>query len=363
MHDTTVRLLSILLVFVTTAQLYFWLYSFGKLNKAKVLAPIVSGPAVSVIICARNAAAHLRSNLPHILGQAYRRFEVIVVDDNSTDETPSLLLDLCKTYPHLRIEKTPKGLSGKKAALVHGVKVASYDLIALTDADCKPASDQWLAHMMAPIFTGYSVSLGVGPFFQQPGFINAFSRFEAGLTYFHYGSSAVSRAPLMGVGRNMVLSTEIFTRFKEKKNPYISGDDDLLINSLTASHKIWLVHSKSAYMYSHSTNKISAFLKQKRRHVSVSWHYKWQDKILLLLYAGSQWLHYLIIILLAMQGHIGIAIVCYLCRQVVVLYRSYQLMPSIDGRELPWIPALDAAFILYYPIVGIFLCLKTPQKW
>ena len=177
MHDTTVRLLSLLLVLVTTIQFYFWIYRFGKLAKADILAPVASGPAVSVIICARNAAVQLYNNLPHILSQVYRPFEVIVVNDNSTDDTKSLLRSLCQTYPYLRICEMPKGMHGKKVALVHGVKAASHDLIAFTDADCKPASDQWLSHMMAPFSAGLDVSLGVGPGDLCHGFINAFSRF------------------------------------------------------------------------------------------------------------------------------------------------------------------------------------------
>src|SRR5688500_18089028 len=75
---------------------------------------------VSVIICARNESVCLRKNLPAILEQDYRSFEVIVVNDCSWDETGIVLEDFAKTFPHLKIvtiKEQEKYRHGKKFAL------------------------------------------------------------------------------------------------------------------------------------------------------------------------------------------------------------------------------------------------------
>lgn len=363
MHVTIVCLVSFLLVLMTAVQLYFWLYRFDTLVHAKVMTPVVSGPPVSVIICARNEAHCLKHNLPLILSQRYHPFEVIVINDGSTDDTATILASFGKTYAHLKTEETTMGKCGKKAALSLGATIATHDIFAFTDGDCKPSSDQWLASMMAPFSSGYDVALGPAPFTVKPGFVNAFSRFEGGLTYLLYGSAALLGRPFMGVGRNMVVSRQIFDRFQKVPNLYISGDDDLLINSLSASIKVWLVKNSEAFMYSESPTTFSDLVRQKRRHVSVSWQYKWRDQLRLLLYAGSLWMHYMAIFFLAALGQIGLALTLYLIRLTIVTYQSNKTMPDYTKREMRILPVLDAAFILYYPIIGILLCLNRPRRW
>ena len=60
-------------------------------------------PPASVIISARNEAAHIKHNLTLVLEQDYPVFEVIVVDDGSWDSTPVVLMELQKMYPRLKL--------------------------------------------------------------------------------------------------------------------------------------------------------------------------------------------------------------------------------------------------------------------
>ncbi|NJL75851.1 MAG: glycosyltransferase [Saprospiraceae bacterium] len=63
-------------------------------------APSIMQP-VSIIICAKNEAENLKKNLPHILNQNYPFFEVIVVNDNSSDETEKIILEFKKKISDL----------------------------------------------------------------------------------------------------------------------------------------------------------------------------------------------------------------------------------------------------------------------
>lgn len=107
----------------------------------------ISEEAVSVIITAHNMAEHLKKNLPLILEQSYERFEVIVVNDSSTDNTEDVLKLLERKYNNLYHTFTPetaKYVSHKKLALTLGVRAAKYEWLVFTEANCVPATDSWL---------------------------------------------------------------------------------------------------------------------------------------------------------------------------------------------------------------------------
>ncbi len=108
-------------------------------------------PSVSVIVAARNEAAVLPGLLETLLRQTYERYEVIVVDDRSDDETPQLLAEYAARDPRLktlRVDDVPEGRTPKINALGHGVAHASGTLLLFTDADCS-VPRTWIAGLVA----------------------------------------------------------------------------------------------------------------------------------------------------------------------------------------------------------------------
>ena len=112
--------------------------------------PLVSSvsdaPKITVIIPARNEEKNIPNCLYHFFKQNYPNFEIIVVDDRSTDRTPHLLENFQKLSPVpfkiIRIEKSPAGWTGKNYAVFTGSKAATGEWILFTDADTthKPES-------------------------------------------------------------------------------------------------------------------------------------------------------------------------------------------------------------------------------
>ncbi len=95
-------------------------------------------PKVSIVIAARNEEKNIEVALLSVLAQAYRNFEIIVVDDRSTDSTGSILGRMVKGNPCLRVlhvDQLPKGWLGKNHALFLGAETASGDFFLFTDAD------------------------------------------------------------------------------------------------------------------------------------------------------------------------------------------------------------------------------------
>jgi poly-beta-1,6-N-acetyl-D-glucosamine synthase len=99
-----------------------------------------SRPSVSVIVAARNEAAALPRMLECVLGQTYRDYEVIVVDDRSTDETAEVVAQWQARDDRLRLVRltdVPPDRAPKMHALAQGVKHSRGELLLFTDADCE----------------------------------------------------------------------------------------------------------------------------------------------------------------------------------------------------------------------------------
>lgn len=101
-------------------------------------------PLVSIVLPVRNEEQHIDAVLETLVAQNYPDFEILVVDDGSTDTTPQRLAAWEKRVAHLRllrIEALPSGWVGKAHALQCGVEAARGDWVLFTDADTRHAPD------------------------------------------------------------------------------------------------------------------------------------------------------------------------------------------------------------------------------
>jgi chlorobactene glucosyltransferase len=101
-------------------------------------APDGSGPMVSIIVPARNESANIATVAHSILATTYQPFELLIVDDRSTDDTAAIVERLAE--PRLRLirgEQLPEGWYGKPWACFQGYREARGELLLFTDADTR----------------------------------------------------------------------------------------------------------------------------------------------------------------------------------------------------------------------------------
>jgi poly-beta-1,6-N-acetyl-D-glucosamine synthase len=256
---------------------------------------------VSIVICARNEAINLEKYLPRILEQNYPEYEVVVVNDCSEDETEEVLKRYSMMYPRLRwtfIKEDEKFSHGKKLALTVGIKSAKNEWLLLTDADCYPESNNWLATMAKHFVENKAIVIGYGGYRRKKGLLNMLIRFDTSIIALNYFSYALIGKPYMGVGRNLAYRKTLFFANKGfathvKLN---SGDDDLFINEVANKKNIIIEPYFEAHTRSEPKNTFDHWVDQKKRHFGTFMHYKKIHKFLLGTEIFSRFIFYLFFI-------------------------------------------------------------------
>ncbi|RSK35976.1 glycosyltransferase [Hymenobacter metallilatus] len=327
---------------------------------------------VSVLVCAHNELDNLRRLLPLILQQDYPPgFELVLIDDRSTDDTVRYVQQLTQYYPHVRlvtVTRTPDGLAPKKYALTLGIKTARYPRLLFTDADCIPATNQWLRYMQRGFSRPAEIVLGYSAYAEEPGFLNKLIRFETLLSGAQYLSFAWRGQPYMGVGRNLGYTRQVFQLTKGFASHIrsLSGDDDLLVqDAVQRGARVAVVAEPGAHTLSEPATTWSAWWRQKRRHLSAGRSYRLADRLRIGTFMGANLVFYgtAIGLLFSRPDWVPLATVCLL-RTAAMLAVFHQLGRRLDTRLPPlWLPVLDAVYFFYYLALGISLFLYRTLRW
>ncbi len=269
-------------------QLYYYLGVYLKVALLKKNIKETASPNVplSVIICARDEEENLETFLPTVLEQEYPNFEVIVVNDCSSDNSELALERIQKKYPNLRvttIKPDEKFTHNKKLALTIGIKAAKNDWLVLTDADCRPVSKKWLSTIASQFSEKTEIVLGYGGFFEAKGFLNKIIRFDGLFIAMQYFGFALKGKPYMGVGRNLAYKKDLF--FKNKgfasHAQLTSGDDDLFINEVAKGSNTKVEFHYDAHTRTIPRDSYNRWVIQKRRHITTYKKYSLPTKFML----------------------------------------------------------------------------------
>jgi len=351
-------------------QLFFYLIVFLRLafykdryDENKEQSP------VSVIICARNERENLLEFLPLYLKQDYPTFEVIVVNDNSTDDTTDVLKAFALQHDNLKIVNVPdtdRFFGSKKFALTLGIKAAKYKSILLTDADCKPTSDQWI-RLMSNYSGRKKIVLGFGAYEKRKGLLNRLIRFETFYTGVQYLSFSLAKSSYMGVGRNLAYQSELFFKNKgfARHQHILSGDDDLFINEVANKYNTQIVVDKAAHTISKPKTTYREWIRQKKRHFLSGTHYKFRHKFMLGMLQFSQLLFIALFVVLIVQIRpVYLIVVAFLVRYLIQLLTFRLSANKLGGKDLLLLfPIYELFFMLFNPLLVISNTIKKNTKW
>lgn len=222
-------------------------------------------PPVSVIVYSQADGHNLRTLLPQILNQDYPApMEVIVVNDESADNTETIVGELELQYPNLYMTFAPersRSLSRRKLSITLGIKAARYDALLLTCGNCRVDSPLWMRSMMRSmiggakeVVIGYAEPWGDdAPDTDRRGRRRAFDDLWQSVRML---SSALRHRPFMATGYNMAYTRRLFFEHKgfSRTLNLNYGDDDIFISEIATrtNTAVELSHASRVRALEHS---------------------------------------------------------------------------------------------------------------
>lgn len=234
--------LAVLTLASTVLGMALFLNGIGRLKSLQKVSlsevKIEDLPFVSIVVAARNEEKHIAAATQSLLQIEYPRWELLVIDDRSTDGTPGILAELQCSNPLLRVQRIdvlPEGWLGKNHALDTGIRQSKGELVLLTDADIffeKTALKRAVIYMIQERLD----HLTIAPDLNMPGpllrsFTVMFYIFFFVFTRAWKASDPKSRASI-GIGafglfrRQSLLDVGGLTRIR------LRPDDDLMLGKL-----------------------------------------------------------------------------------------------------------------------------------
>lgn len=318
---------------------------------------------VSVVIPARNEAHNIGNCLSAILSQKYPQdqFEVIVVDDHSTDGTRKGVTDLQR--PNVKVLVLSSEKTGKKQALSEGIRSAAGDLIVTTDADCE-MGENWLSSIVS-FYEEKKRKMIVAPVLLKGE--STFQQILQGqeMTVLTACACASIRLnhPILCSGANLAYEKSAFLAVNgfDGVDGTATGDDIFLMLKMHARYpkEIGYLRAKDAIVYTHAEATSSNALKQRKRWASKTLLYGFNN------ITGIAVLIFLTNFLILFSGIISainlkfvlVPAICFLAKFLVDLMLVHSAS-SFFGKKFS--PAAFMIFSLIYPLYVSLTGLISP---
>lgn len=271
-----------LLVFLLLLVAYSVLIDYYRRwwNGIKMIDPgDVRDVKISVVVAVRNEEKNIERLISLLLLQQYPKdfYEIIMVDDHSTDNTLKLLQALVQDN-RITVIQLPEGIASKKNAIDRGVRAAQGELIITTDADCE-MNEHWL-QSFASFYRQTSAQFIAAPVNMHPGtsMRGVFQTLDflgmQGIT----GAAVSHRFHTMCNGANLAYTKRSFLEVNgfEGIDNIPSGDDMLLMHKIFVAHPEHVLYMKNpaAIVTTHPEPSWNDFLNQRVRWASKAVHFK-----------------------------------------------------------------------------------------
>jgi cellulose synthase/poly-beta-1,6-N-acetylglucosamine synthase-like glycosyltransferase len=367
-------MLEIILTFIAIIFLIGYAFLIETYRSWFLKVPLFTSPNLpinnikfSVIIPARNEEQIIKACLTSVLSQAYDAslFEVIVIDDHSTDNTAAIVMEMQKQYDNLKLIQLEKLLRGKqlnsykKKAIEYAVTQASGAWIVTTDADCFVSSN-WLQNFSAFININNPVFVAAPVKYQNTGsFVSIFQCLDfmslQGITAasVHHGFHS------MGNGANLAYSKKVFEEvggFTGIDN-IASGDDMLLMHKIYKKYprQVSFLLSKDAVVETLPMHTWRDFFNQRIRWASKA--DKFDDKrifwVLVFVYVFNVSFLALPVIAIWYPTVILYWLVMLIGKTIIELRFVYPVSKFFNQKELMfWFPVMQPVHILYTVAAG-----------
>lgn len=236
---------------------------------------------VSVLIAARNEEKNIALTIDDVLAQSYPEelFELIVVDDHSTDRTSEIIQSYSNRGVRLiQLNEKEKLNSYKKKAIAEAIAQSNGDLIVTTDADCRMGKD-WLISIVSYFEINHPkmISSPVS-YHEEQSFFERLQTLEF-LYLIGLGASSIgNKIPSTCNGANLAYRKDVFYELGGFRgiDDLASGDDELLLHKVVEEYPngVGFCMAYDAIVFTTAKPNLREFIRQRKRWASKSTRYK-----------------------------------------------------------------------------------------
>ncbi|MXN91630.1 glycosyltransferase [Flavobacterium sp. Sd200] len=357
-------------VAVAVVQLVYYLGIFGKFSFAKPQAITPKRLSVSVVVCAKNDAEKVKELIPVLATQNYPDFELVLIDNASSDETLDVFEEFEKQYANIRLVKVENNEAfwgNKKYALTLGIKAARKDYLLFTDAHCYPTSPDWILSMTSQFTLNKTIILGYSAYEKTKSFLNKIIRFNAIITATQQFAWAKLGKPFTGDGRNLAYKKDEFF----KRNGYINhmsiptGADALFVNDAATKKNTAVCYAPESFTYSKAQKTFAEFIKEKRRAAFTASFFKPLDRFVVKLFTFFQVAFFVLaIVLLALQYNWMFIVPVIAIRYIAAWITVAQSAARLNEKDAAyWFPVMEIILIFTQLYVYIANLTSKPVHW
>lgn len=360
------RIVSIVLFVVIALQLFYALFFFLRLvfyrNKKRIDG--IENQPVSIILPLSFYDEQRLLKFISIL-KANKNFanyfELVLVlnpDPNfqNTDFKP--LQTIHEKIKIIPLYQESKQIRGQKYAIAIGIKSATHDTILLTTEDCLPDSNGCLQELLNKKNKQTDIVLGYFNYKKEHTLFNQFIRFENVRYFLHAFSYVLAKNPILGSGKNMLLSR---TAFYDNKgfsffNNLSGGEDNLLVNQMGKKNNVSICTHPSSFFTTIASVNFRQWIYEKKNYLSTIQYLKPFHQFILALSSVSFVLFFVSLIAALFLQTIDSVLLIFILLRFVASYTimAFALKKFKQSDLTKWIPIMEFILLFYYLFYGFY---------
>lgn len=356
-------------VVCTVIQLTYLFFLATFLSKVKRPRKTKIEIPVSVIILVKNQGEDLLKLLPLLLEQTHANFEIVLINNASSDETTDIIESLAEKNAIIKIvnvENNEAFWASKKYALTLGIKASKYDHLLFTNADCNPVSKDWITEMSRNFTAKKEIILGYKKYKKANTVLNLFIRFDNLITAIKCFGFSKRDLSYMAFNGNYAYTKAAF--FKVKGFIYHMkinfGEANLFIRDASTKENTTFCISENSFIETDAPTSFSKWYSDKKDVASIKKEYKFKHRFLLNGFTFTKVLFYaLAVTLLFTYSHtltLAVIAVYFLTNYIIIGLSAKKLK---EPQIIFFLPFLEIGLLLFQISIFIANLKSKPNHW
>lgn len=324
---------------------------------------------ISVILYVKNSELYLEKNIDYFINQKYPKFEILLVNNASSDNTDIILEKLSEKHKSLRIinvENNESFWGNKKYTYTLAIKAAKYEHLIFSEIDCKPVSENWIHEINKSFSSKKTIILGYKRLLKTSSLFNLIIRFDNLLESIKSFSFTKINSPYSADSRNYAFTKKDFYRVNGFINhiKIKNGKEDLFVKDAKQKYNSAYTLSDESFVESSKSLSFKEWFLNKKNSNLLKRHYSFKNQFLLNAFSFSKvFLYFLTIILLLIHDWKIILIIfsSYIIFQSVITFIINRKFKETSIFYLS--PILDFLLVLFQISIFISNLISKPPNW